>query len=112
MTTEAEIPVPMTEEETERKSWIPAWAKLPKWTPTALIGSALLLLSFALYNALNIVVRLLLALHESSIPWWGVFFVYAFIGGAIYRASKEFKAWAEAAKNRWGVFTRWAKALV
>ncbi|MFD0441308.1 hypothetical protein [Streptomyces chartreusis] len=101
-----------TEEETGRKSWLPAWVRFPTWTPTGLIWSACLLLSFALYNALNIVVRLLMALHESSLPWWGVFWVYALIGGALFRASKEFSAWATAAKNRWGVFTRWSKSLV
>ncbi|MGP3636740.1 hypothetical protein ACTU45_25850 [Streptomyces sp. 24-1644] len=99
-------------EETGKKSWLPEWAKLPKWTPTALIGSACFLLAFATFSALNVLVRLLMALHESSLPWWGVFWVYAFIGGALFRASKEFAAWAGAAQNRWGVFTRWSKSLV
>jgi hypothetical protein len=116
-TNNPEISVPVSlskddEEETGRKSWLPAWAKLPKWTPTALIGSACFLLAVAAFSALNIIVRLLLALHESSIPWWGAFWVYTFIGGALFRASKEFAAWAGAAKNRWGVYTRWAKSLV
>lgn len=101
-----------TKEETGRKTYLPGWAKFPKCTPTVLIAVALLAILFVLANVLNIVTKVFLALHGSSLPWWAVFFAYAFVGGALFRASKEFGAWTSAAKNRWGVFTRWAKALV
>lgn len=105
-------PLSKDDEETERKGWIPAWARLPKWTPSALVGSACFLLALAAFMALWTLARFLIALHESGIPWWGAFWVYTLIGGALFRASKEFSAWNGAAKNRWGVFTRWASSLV
>ncbi|MEU5221015.1 hypothetical protein AB0G79_33110 [Streptomyces sp. NPDC020807] len=113
--TDPEIPVSLSKEDDEesgRKSWLPAWVKFPKWTPTALIWSACFLSAVALATIVNFVTRVMLALHESSLPWWGLFFVYSFIGGALFRASKEFAAWYSSGKSRWGVFTRWAKGLV
>ncbi|NEC15085.1 hypothetical protein G3I34_23010 [Streptomyces sp. SID8014] len=113
--TENEKPVSLSKgnsEETAHKSRIPAWAKLPEWTPTALIGSACFLMSCAAFSALYTISQFLIALHESSIPWWGAFWVYCLLGGALFRASKEFATWIEAARSRWGVFTRWASSLV
>ncbi|MFJ4343619.1 MULTISPECIES: hypothetical protein [unclassified Streptomyces] len=101
-----------TDEETGRKSHLPAWAKFPKWTPAALIVTAWVLVALTVTAAATLTAKAFLALHGSSLPWWAIFFVYAFAGGAVFRAAKEFTAWVSMVKSRWGVFTRWAKALV